>query len=136
MSLLLAIGYWLWSAFIAVGAGFLGAMFNCGEGEICESGSAPALQPWTWGDYDTVPAVRYLAIAGLLAGTAFVLAVYRGRRALAVTTLLVSAVVLSYPLSAGLTTPARLVLLVVGALLGVGAVLTLRAPARSLSPSA
>lgn len=132
MSLLLAIGYWLWSAFIAVGAGLIGAALNCGEGEICESGSPPLLKPWVWGDYEDVPAVRYIALGGLLASSAFVVAVYLGRRVLAVITLLVSAAFLSYPFFAGLTSQGRL-LFGFGAVFGLAAIFAMRASARQHS---
>lgn len=128
MSLLLAIGYLLWSAFITVAAGFIGAAFNCGEGEICDQSPPPPFQPWRWGHHETIPEVRYLAVAGVLAACGFVVAVYLRRRVLAVIALLASTLLLSYPFFAGLTSEGR-VMLCFGVVLGIAAIVAMRASA-------
>ena len=55
-SSLLALGFWLWSAFIAIGAGFLGTVLNCEGGEGCSDG-------WLRGGHASYTrAVRWLAV--------------------------------------------------------------------------
>jgi hypothetical protein len=120
MAIVLAVGYWLWAAFIAVGAGFLGAVLNCEYGD-CEGGFPPLAEPWVWGDYYVFPEVTFVAFAGLVPATAFVALVHFGRRWLAALTLTLSLVILVYPYFAGLTAEGGAVFWF-GPLLGLAAV--------------
>ncbi len=124
--LTISLGFWLWSAWIVVAAGFLGAVLNCeGFGE-CDSGSPSWLQPWTWGNYDVYPESLFIGLAGLAAASAFVVLVLVARRRVpAAASLLVSLVLLSYPYFAGLTTEGRATFWF-GPLLGLAALYTMR----------
>jgi hypothetical protein len=115
-----AVGYWLWSAFIAIGAGFIGAILNCEYGD-CEDGFPTWYVPWTWGDYYVYPEVTLIALGGLAAATTFAALVFADRRFLSLLVFGVSLAVLSYPFFAGLTAEGR-ALFGFGPLLGLVAV--------------
>lgn len=123
LSLVLAAAYLVWSGFLALGAGFIGALLNCSENtDGCHSAGFPSLlEPWTWDDFDVFPEVFFIALAGLLAAVALLVSVLKGRRPLAAIAFASSLVLLSYPFFAGLTDEGR-TLLASGALLGFGAV--------------
>lgn len=53
------------------------------------------------------PEVAFIAFAGLFAASAFVAAVFQGRRSLGAGALLVSLVLVTYPYTAGLTASGR-----------------------------
>jgi len=105
LSWILAFGFFLWSAFVAIGAGILGSILNCSEtAEGCDQSGFPSLlEPWTWGEYDVYPEVGLIALAGLVFACAFLVFVVRGRRLPAGITLLLNLVLMSYPFFAGLT---------------------------------
>jgi hypothetical protein len=63
MARILAVGYGVWSAFIALGAGSLGVRLNCEGGEGCSTGFPSWFQPWTWGEYSVYPEAFYLGVA-------------------------------------------------------------------------
>ena len=119
MARFLAICFWLWAAFITLGAGVVGAILNCEYGD-CEGGFPAWTEPWTWGDYYVYPEVTFVALAGLGAATAFAVLVFLGRRWLAALALLLTLAVLTYPYFGGLTVEGR-ALLWWGALLGLAA---------------
>lgn len=104
---ILAFGFWVWSAFIAWGAGFVGTGLNCEGGEGCKSGSPSWLQPWTWGEYDVFPEAAYVGLVGLVASSAFVLFVLHRRPHAAAAAFAASVALLSYPFFAGLTPSGR-----------------------------
>lgn len=81
---ILAFGFWLWSAFIALGAGFVGALFAHAS-----------------------PATPYLGLGGWAAATAFVVLLLRDRRRTAAVALAASLALLSYPFFVGLTPSGR-----------------------------
>lgn len=121
---LLAVGFWLWAAFITAGAGFIGAVLNCEYGD-CEGGFPAWSEPWTWGEYYVYPEVTFVAAAGLGFATVFVVLAFLGQRALAAVALVVSLVLLTYPFFAGLTASGR-ALFWFGPLLGIAAVPAIR----------
>jgi hypothetical protein len=121
----LAWGFWLWSTFIAVGAGFFGAVLNC-EHLSCKQGSPSWFQPWTWGDYYVFPEVTYIAFVAFLCTGAFVGLVVARRQTAAVVALACSVALLAYPYFAGLTAYGR-ALFSFGPLLAIGALAALRA---------
>ena len=133
---ILALGFLLWSAFIALGAGFLGAVLSCSENtEGCnEPGFPSPLRPWTWGEYGVFPEVVVPALDGLAAACAFVAFVVRRRRLYAGATLLLSLLLLSYPFFAGLTAEGR-ANFSFGPLLGLIALLTMLWRSRALRPT-
>jgi hypothetical protein len=116
-----ALGFWLWAAFIAGAAGFLGSGLNCEGGNGCTEGDPSWLRPWTWGDHYVYPRAGIAAIAGVVVASAFVALVLACRRWSAAVSLGVSVVLLSYAFFAGLTTEGR-ALLCFGPLVGVAAV--------------
>jgi hypothetical protein len=118
---LLAFGFWLWCAFIAVGAGFIGAVLNCEGGEGCKSGSPSWLQPWTWGNFYVYPEVTIIAFVALVPATAFVVFVITRRPVLAVVAFVVSNILISYAFFAGLTPEGR-ALFWFGPLVGIAAI--------------
>jgi hypothetical protein len=124
MARLLASAYWLWSAFIAVVAGFLGSGLRCEDGD-CRPGSPPRFQPWTWNHYYVVPEAFYLGLGGLVAASAFVYFVVAGRLRHAVVAFLLSLALLIYPFFAGLTEEGREIF-VLGPLLAVIALVARR----------
>jgi hypothetical protein len=102
LSVLLAVGYWFWAAFIAIGAGIFGAALNtCEEG--CRDDFPPLLEPWAWGDYYAYPEVSFIAFAGLIVASAFAVFIFRRQPIPATLALLGSLALLSYPFFAGLT---------------------------------
>lgn len=116
-----ALAFWLWAAFIAGVAGFLGSGLNCEGGNGCSEGGASWLRPWTWGDHHVYPKAGVVALVGLVPASAFVALVLAGRRASAAVSLGASVVLLSYAFFAGLTTEGR-ALFCFGPLLGAAAV--------------
>jgi hypothetical protein len=118
-----AVGYWLWSATIAVVAGFFGAVLACEYG--CRPGSPPWLQPWEWGNYYVNPEATIIGLGGLLAATTFArYVVIREPRAAAVS-FIVSLVLLSYPFFGGLTEEGRGVF-AFGPVVGLASLVALR----------
>ena len=108
-STVLAVGFWIWCGFIAVGAGFIGAALNTGcGGDGCEPGFPSWLEPWTWGDYYVFPAVAIVGVVALVPATIFGILVVRRQRAPAVPALILALVLLGYPYVAGLTPQGRL----------------------------
>jgi hypothetical protein len=123
LSALLTLAYWIWAAFIAVGAGIFGAALNtCDEG--CRDDFPPLVEPWAWGEYDAFPEVTFIAFAGLVAVCAFALFMYQRRFVPASLALLCSFALLSYPFFAGLTDEGRATL-AFGPALGVVALAAL-----------
>jgi hypothetical protein len=118
----LAVGYWLWSVFIAVGAGFVGAglQTDCGREQGCDHDAPPPLEPWRWSDYYVFPEASYVGAAGVAAASAALFLVFKYKPLLAASMLLVSLVLLSYPFFGGLTVSGRAIFSF-GFLLGVGA---------------
>jgi hypothetical protein len=116
-----ALGFWLWAAFVAVVAGFLGSGLNCDEGNYCAGGDPSWLRPWTWGDHDVYPTAGIVGLVGLVSASVFVALVVLGRRWSAALSLALSIVLLSYAFFAGLTGEGR-ALLCFGPLLGAAAV--------------
>jgi hypothetical protein len=116
-----ALGFWLWAAFVAGVAGFLGAGLNCEGGNGCVEGDPSWLRPWRWGDHYVYPDAGIVGVVGLVPASAFVALVVLGRRWSAAFSLGLSVVLLSYAFFAGLTTVGR-ALLCFGPLLGVAAV--------------
>ena len=121
---ILALGFLGWCVFITVGAGVLGSGLNCEYGD-CRDGSPPWLEPWTWGDYYVYPTAFFIGLSGLVAASAFVGLVWKGRHRAAAGALVVTLALLSYPFFAGLTPSGRM-LFWPGALLGLAALLTSR----------
>jgi hypothetical protein len=116
-----AFGFWLWSAFIAVGAGFLGTLLNCEAGEKwCKTGFPSWFQPWAWGDYYVYPEATIAALMALVPATAFVALVVGRRQSSAAAAFVLSLVLLSYAFFGGLTSDGR-VLFSFGPLLGLAA---------------
>jgi hypothetical protein len=131
-----ALGFWLWAAFVAGVAGFLGSGLNCEDGTDCAERDPSWLRPWTWGDHYVYPRAGIVALVGLVPATAFVALIVLGRRRSAALSLGLSVVLLSYAFFAGLTTAGR-ALLCFGPLLGVVAVAFTqrRAPERPRPPA-
>ncbi len=124
---ILAFGFWLWSAFILLGAGYIGAVLNCdsdGSGDFCKPGFPSWLEPWTWGHHYVFPETLYVGVPGLGAASLFVAFTIGRRRIPAAAALAVSFVLLSYPFFAGLTPYGRAVFSF-GPLLGIAPVVTL-----------
>lgn len=127
VSCALAFAFLIWAGFIAVGAGFIGALLNCGEDtDGCDDPGFPSLiEPWTWGRFDVFPEVFFVALAGLASAGLFVVFVLRGARLVAAVTFALALALLSYPFFAGLTDHGR-ALFAWGLLLGLAAVVTTR----------
>jgi hypothetical protein len=127
LAIVLAICFWVWAAFIAAAAGFVGAVLNtgCGDDDGCEDGFPSFLEPWTWGEYYVYPEVTFVALAGLAAASALAVLAFLGRQLLGAVALVVSLVLLSYPFFAGLTSSGR-ALFWFGALFGIAAVTAIR----------
>ncbi len=121
----LAVAFWLWAAFIAIGAGFIGSALNCESDEGCKPGSPSWLRPWTWGDFYVYPEAMIVGLAALVPGTAFVVFVVTDRRLPAAAALLPCLVLLGYPYFAGLTTSGRTTF-GFGPLLGFAAIYVMR----------
>jgi hypothetical protein len=121
----LALGFWLWAAGIAAGAGFLGTSLNCESGEGCLGDSASWLTPWTWGDHYVYPEAGIAAVIALAPAGAFVAFVILGRWWPAVVTFAASLVLLSYAFFGGLTRAGR-VIFCFGPLLGAAALAVMR----------
>jgi hypothetical protein len=116
-----AFGFWLWCAFIAVSAGFLGTLLNCESGEGgCNAGFPSWFQPWTWGDYYVYPEATIVALIALVPATAFVALVVGRRQSPAAAAFVLSLVLLSYAFFGGLTSEGRS-LFFFGPLLGLAA---------------
>lgn len=103
---LFAIGFLLWSAFIALAAGFVGAGLAC-EGGDCRYGSPSWFEPWTWGEYSVYPEAGILAVIGLVPASAFVAFAITRRRWRGALALVTSLVLLSYTYFGGLTPEGR-----------------------------
>jgi hypothetical protein len=132
----LAVGFWLWSASIAAGAGFIGTLLNCDGAFSCKTSSPPWLEPWVWGEYEVFPEATIVAAAALIPASAFVAFVITRRELKAAAALVLSVALLSYAYFGGLTPEGRAVFWF-GPLLGVAALIILRRlPARSASPIA
>jgi hypothetical protein len=116
-----ALGFWLWAAFVAGVAGFLGSGLNCDEGNDCTGGDPSWLRPWTWGDHYVYPKAGIVGLVGLIPASAFVALVVLRRRWSAALSLGLSIILLSYAFFAGLTGEGR-ALLCFGPLLGAVAV--------------
>jgi len=129
----LAFGYWLWSLFIAVGAGFLGALLNCESGEKwCKAGFPSWFEPWAWGDYYVYPEATIAAAVALAPTTLFVVLVVRQRQPSAAAAFVLSLLLLSYAYFGGLTSDGR-ALFSFGPFLGLAA-LGLMNPAGGKQP--
>jgi hypothetical protein len=102
-----ALVFWLWSAFVAVAAGYLGTMLNCESGEGCKAGSPSWLRPWSWGDYHVYPQATVAAVAALVTASVFVVLVAARRQWLAAAALVLSVALLSYAYFGGLTPEGR-----------------------------
>lgn len=124
MARVLAFGFWVWSAFMTFGAGFVGAALNCEGGEGCTSGSPSWFRPWTWGEYSVSPEVGYIALVGLAAATVFVVLVLLRRQLLAAGAFAASVALLIYPFFAGLTLSGR-VIFAFGPLLAIASLVRL-----------
>jgi hypothetical protein len=116
----LALGFWVWAAGIAGGAGFLGAGLNCEGGEGCAPGSASWLEPWTWGDHYVYPEAGIAGLAALVPASAFVAFVILRRWWPAAVAFAATLVLVSYAFFGGLTREERAVFSF-GPLLGVAA---------------
>jgi hypothetical protein len=102
LSVLSAVAYWFWAAFITIVVGGFGAALKtCEEG--CRDDFPPPLEPWRWGDYYAYPEVTFIAFAGLIVASAFAVFIFRRRPIPATLALLGSLALLSYPFFAGLT---------------------------------
>jgi hypothetical protein len=131
-----ALGFWLWAAFVAGVAGFLGSGLNCEGGNGCSEGDPSWLRPWTWGDHYVYPKAGVVGLVGLIPASAFVALVILCRRRSAAVSLCLSIVLSSYAFFAGLTAEGR-ALLGFGPLLGVVAVaITQRRARERLQPPA
>lgn len=116
----LAFGFWLWCAFIAFGAGFLGTLLNCEGGNGCKAGSPSWLQPWTWGEHYVYPEAWIIAVIALIPASAFVAFVVAHRQWPGVLALVLSTLLISYAYFGGLTSDGRSVFWF-GPLLGLAA---------------
>lgn len=123
-SVILAVGYWLWSAFIALVAGFIGAGSNCEGGEGCKPGFPSWLEPWTWGQHYVFPETLYVGLPGLGAASLFVAFTISRRPLAAAAAFAVSLAFLSYPFFGGLTPYGR-AMFSFGPLLGAAPVVNL-----------
>lgn len=136
----LAFGFWLWAALMAVGAGYFRSILNC-EYQSCEDGSPSWVEPWAWGDYYVYPEVSFVGLVGLVAASLFVVCLLKDRRPHAAIALLVSLILMTYPYFAGFeavgargldTIEARMVFSL-GPLLGLGVIVLMRRGQRRLS---
>jgi hypothetical protein len=123
MSKILATGYWLWSAFIAVAAGLIGSALNCEHGYSAD-GDPSWLRRWASGDHYVYPKAFWVGLAGVAFATGFVVLVFLGRRLLAALALVASLELLGYPIFAG-TTPEERGLAVPALAFAVGALVAL-----------
>jgi hypothetical protein len=98
----LAPSFWAWSAFIAFGAGIVGAGMSC-EDRGCSYDAVDWMKPWTLEMHDVVPVVSYLGLAGFALATASVAAVIGRSSVTAGATFAAAVWLLSYPFFVGLT---------------------------------
>ena len=132
---LLAFGFLLWCAFVAVGAGFIGTALNCEAGEGCKPGSPSWLAPWTWGDFYVYPEATIVAFVALVPASAFVAFIVTRRQLPAVVAFALSVTLTSYPYFAGLTAEGRTIFWF-GPLLGLAAIVMSTSRDRLASPPA
>jgi hypothetical protein len=116
--LVLGFAFWVWSAFITFGAGFVGAALNCEHG--CSHQPVQWAKPWTLGNHYVYPEVFIIGLIGFAAASLAVLFIRRRQPVHAAALLMVSLLLLSYPYFAGLTSEGRR-LLWFGPLLGAAA---------------
>ncbi len=118
-----AAAFWLWSAFVAVAAGFFGTALNCEGGEGCKPGFPSWLQPWTWGEYSVFPEATFFGLAALVVVSAFVYFIVVDRQGLAALAFVLGLALSSYPYFAGLTTSGRAIFSF-GPILGLAALVS------------
>jgi hypothetical protein len=111
--------FWLWAALIA----YLGyaTILSC-EAANCSAG-LPWFEPWRWDEHYAYPEAFILGIAGLVAASAFALAIAKRRLVLAELALAVSLPILVYT-GIAVFESGLIVLVPVGAVLGVGSLIS------------